>query len=53
MFAVDIGCMFYLLAIAGVKNETKNLSGLGTANVCRRSYVKIRECEQSRKNKYN
>lgn len=49
MFAVDIGCMFYFLAIAGVKKETKNLRGLGTANVCRRSYVKIRECDQSRK----
>lgn len=43
-FAVDIGCMFYFLAIAGpVKKETNNLRGLGTANVCRRSYVKIRE----------
>ena len=52
-FAVDIGCMFYFLAIAGVKKETNNLRGLGTANVCRRSYVKIRECDQSRKNKYN
>ena len=50
MYAVDIGCMFYFLAIAGVKKETNNLRGLGTANVCRRSYVKIREYDQSRKN---
>ena len=51
MFAVDIGCMFYFQAIAGVKNETRNLRGLGTANVSRRSYVEIGDCEQSRKNK--
>ena len=46
MFAVDIGWIFYFQAMAGVKNETRNLRGLGTANVPRRSYVEIGDCTE-------